>query len=89
MDEMDETIMAFMARSDRHFAERLREKDRELERAKRALASARLSRDNWKRRACNAMEEVDRLRESFRGTGPSAAHHTAILAALRVKRAIG
>ncbi len=85
---MSESIFAFQARAERHFTERLAEKERELARAKLALRleAAKLAEERARARA--AVAELERIRESYRGKA-SQAHYVAILALQRAERALG
>ncbi|GMV18349.1 MAG: hypothetical protein AMXMBFR56_65730 [Polyangiaceae bacterium] len=84
---MSETIFAFQARAERHFSARLAEKDRELRRARTALRleAAKLSEERARGRA--ALDALERLRAGYRGQA-SPAHYVAIVALLRVQRAL-
>lgn len=85
---MSETIHSFQARYEDHFTRKIAAKDRELDRARRALRVARAQITEERARARAAIEAVEALRDERRGAA-NQAHYVAIVAELRVKRALG
>lgn len=86
---MSETIYEFQARAERSIRHRLDTKDAELARAKRALRLEAAKLKEQRERGMDALRELERIRETFRGKGASKAAYTAILAVHRAKRALG
>ena len=86
---MDESIFSFQARADQHFGRKMAAKDADLSRAKRALRLEAAKLKECRERGMDALRELERIRETFRGKVSSKAAYTAILALHRAKRALG
>ena len=86
---MSESIFSFQARAEQSFRQRLDAKDAELTRAKRALRLEAAKLQEQREKGMDALRELERIRETFRGKGASKAAYTAILAVHRAKRALG
>lgn len=85
----EESIFSFQARAERHINDRLAAKDRELDRARRALRLEAAKLAEERRRGRAAISRLAEIRESFRGKGASQAHYIAILALHRVQEELG
>jgi hypothetical protein len=83
-----ETAAGFQARYHQHMNMRLAEKDRELQRAVRALRLEALKLSDARARLRRVVAVVDSLRESYRGKGASQGHYVAILCKHRVRDAV-
>jgi hypothetical protein len=86
---VSESIFGFQARAEQSFRQRLESKNRELDRAKRALRLEAAKLKDQRERGLNALRELEGIRESFRGKGASKAAYTAILALHRAQKALG
>lgn len=85
----EEIIFEFQARAERNFRKRLEDNKRELDRAKRALRLESAKLKEQRQRGLEAIAELERIRDGFRGKGASKAAYVAILAVHRAKRALG
>jgi len=78
-----ETLESFNARAEHAFAKALREKDRELDRARRALALSRATLTDLRWRVAAAQERLEELVEQSKSEQPTRAWYVAIIATLR------
>lgn len=86
---MSESVFAFQARADQHFRRKLKSKDADLVRARRALRLEAAKLKEQRQRGEDVLRELAAIRETFRGKGASKAAYTAILALHRAQRALG
>ena len=86
---MSESIFAFQVRAENSFRQQLEAKDRELDKAKLALRLEAAKLKVERERARNAVAELRRFRDEFRGKGADRAAYAVIVALLRVQRALG
>ncbi len=81
-----ETIFSFQARYEDHFTRKVAALERELARAKLALRLEATKLAEERRRSAAAIERLEELCDGFKGSEPSRAWYTAILAKLRAGR---
>lgn len=86
---MTETIVAFQARAQQSFRQRLERKDAELSRAIAALRLEAAKLREQRERGFEVLKVLEEIRESFRGKGASSGAYVAILALHRVRRVLG
>jgi len=89
VSQISETIFAFQARAEHHFHTKLKAKDLELARAKRALRLEAAKLAEERRRSIAVIARLEEIRETFRGKDASQAHYIAILALSRAREELG